>query len=130
MSDDEQKAAERELVEHLRKHPEVVEAVKRAAPAWNDAARRQIAGREIPDPSRPTPGAVPSWLREPGALNSGVDYRRDRKDDEDFTRTRALERIRARRRLHSHRGYRCRRSRPGRHRYSRTHGVGHSRRLR
>ena len=92
MTDDEQKAAERELVEDLRKHPEVVEAVKRAAPAWN-AAKRQIAGRKIPDSSRPTPSAVPSWLREPGALNSGVDYRRDRKDDEDSTRTRALENI-------------------------------------
>ena len=33
---------------------------------------------------------MPSWLREPGALNSGVDYRRDRKDDEDSARTRAL----------------------------------------
>ena len=52
MTDDEQKAAERELVDHLRKHPEVVEAVKRAAPTWN-AAMRQIAGRKIPDPSRP-----------------------------------------------------------------------------
>lgn len=90
MTDDKQNAAEIELAEYLRKRPEVVAAMKSAAHAWN-TVKREIA-RRIPDPSRPTPGAVPSWLREPDALNM-VDYRRNRKDDEDSTRTRALESI-------------------------------------